>query len=60
MRQNQKTDLSNVKCNAKASYKDVMYKFTTSAQFFQNLSVLTQALKLMFEKWDNNRPDIVN
>lgn len=45
-------DLSNVKCTAMTSYKDLAIKYTTSAKYFSEEFYIRKAIADKFSKWD--------
>ncbi|QIJ03860.1 hypothetical protein [Shewanella chilikensis] len=50
--EDEKYDLSNVKCTAVTSYKDVSIKYTTNAKYFLADFKLKQAIISTFKRWD--------
>ncbi|WP_141235647.1 hypothetical protein [Pseudoalteromonas sp. NBT06-2] len=52
--EDEKKDLSNVKCNAKSSYKDVVFQYTTSAKYFSSTYELELLIVAKLKEWDTS------
>lgn len=50
--EDEKRDLSNVKCNAKSSYKDIVFQYTTSAKYFSPKHELEASIIAKLKEWD--------